>query len=81
MNNKLYFISRTTNPNLGTEKTDKINPTYTNIKDALDELNRLYETEQDFTQNNYLVRCLERKENNYVINHETYYCQKRYSSN
>lgn len=81
MNNKLYFISRTLNSNLGTVKTDKIKPVYSNIKDALDELNRLYETEQDFTQNNYLVRCLERKENNYVINHETYYCQKRYSSN
>ncbi len=77
--NKLYFISK--NIYYGQEDIDfyKNIKIFVNLKDALDELNKISKILSNFKYNDFCIRSLIYKDNKYIQTHETYYHQKGYS--
>ena len=78
-NNKLYFISK----NLFSEEESdyfwKNFEIFTDLKDALDKLNKLYKNTSDFKSHGFCVKTLIKQDNKYIRSHQTYYHQKGYS--
>lgn len=77
--NKIYFISQDIYSEEDSEEFWKNMKIFTNLKDALDELDQIYNNTPDFKWSGYCVRTLTKIDNKYVNSHETYYHQKGYS--
>lgn len=52
---------------------------FTDSKEALNELNNIYNNTPDFKHYNYHIKVYDKINNKYVISHKTYYHQKGYS--
>ena len=78
-NNKLYFISKDICHEEEIELVLKNYKIFYKLKDALDELNTLYNTNSPVESYRFCVRTLGQKDNKYIQTHETYYHQKGYS--
>jgi hypothetical protein len=77
--NKLYFISQDVYTQEFTEQFLNNITIYANLKDALDELNKIYNNTPDFKWYGFCVRTLIKIKDKYIQGHETYYHQKGYS--
>lgn len=77
--NKLYFISQDVFSHELVEEFINNITIYTNLKDALDELNKIYNNAPDSKLYGFCVRTLIKKDDKYIQGHDTYYHQKGYS--
>jgi len=53
---------------------------FTDLHEALHELNEIYKKTPDFKHYNYNIKVYDRINNKYTKSHQTYYHQKGYSS-
>ena len=77
--NKLYFISKDLYSEEESNNFWKEFEIFTDLKDALDKLNQLYENTPDFKWHGFCVKTLIKHDNKYIRSHQTYYYQKKNS--
>jgi len=78
--NKLYIITH------DIEKHDACEPNFwknllifTDIHEALNELNEIYKKTPDFKSYNYHIKVYDKINKKYIVSHQTYYHQRGYS--
>ena len=79
MTDKIYFVSQ----DLYSEEDSEVfwgnMNLYTNLQDALDKLNNIYNNEPEFKWGGYCVRTFAKMNNIYVNTNEVYYHPSRNS--
>ena len=79
-NNLLYVIVRDIDEYDADDKNFWENlQIFTNLKDALKELNNINKMEPLFKYYNYHIKTYIKINNKYILSHQTYYYQKCYS--
>ena len=78
--NKLYIITRDIEENdIYKDKFWKGLLMFTDLHEALNELNKIYQTNPNFKYYNYHIKVYDKINNKYIPSHQTYYPQKGYS--
>ena len=80
MDNKLYIITRDIEENDACEESFwKELLMFSDLQEALHELNNIYKNTPDFKCYNYHIKVYDKINKKYVISHQTYYHQRGYS--
>ena len=78
--NKLYIITRDIEENDAYEESFwKELLMFSDLQEALHELNNIYKNTPDFKCYNYHIKVYDKINKKYVISHQTYYHQRGYS--